>query len=180
MTGDTTTAKKSKKPAIASYSKKRIMIAGIGNIFLQDDGFGNEVIKKIREKDSFKNIEVHDFGVGGLKLAYDLMKGYDGLILIDASSRGDKPGTLYVVEPDEKEIDGELKEGTFVDPHGGDASTVLKFVKALRAWPGKVIIVACEPTAIDDFQIGLSEPVAAAVIKAVELVEEIINEMNYQ
>ena len=163
-----------------SITKRRIMVAGIGNTFLQDDGFGTAVISKIKEKGgaTFKNVEINDAGIGGLKLAYDLMKGYDGLILVDATSRGEEPGTIYVIEPDEKEIDANLGEGSFIDPHGADPATVLKFVKALGAWPGKVIIVGCEPFNIDDFEMGLSGPVKAAVDRAVEIVEEIIETMS--
>src|SRR5215472_11766237 len=85
---------KDEMPRPSTFSKKRIMIAGIGNIFLRDDGFGVEVIKRLQEKNSSADLEINNMGVGGLKLAYDLMKGYDGLILIDASARGEEPGTL--------------------------------------------------------------------------------------
>src|SRR5262245_34706262 len=107
--------------------KKRIMIAGIGNIFLADDGFGVEVIRRLEEKDALADVEINNAGIGGLKLAYDLMKGYDGLILIDASSRGETPGTLYVIEPDEKSVNADLEDGSFIDPHGADPATVLRF-----------------------------------------------------
>jgi hydrogenase maturation protease len=120
---------------------------------------------------------VRDFGTGGLKLAYDLMKGYDALILLDASKRGEQPGTLYVLEPDEKEFDGDLKEGSYIDPHSADPITVLRFVKAMDAWPAKVLIIACEPASVDDFQIGLSEPVEAAIEDAMKLVETSIEEI---
>ena len=89
--------------AQAGTGRKRVMIAGVGNMFLKDDGFGGAVIKKIAGKEFPEGVEVKDFGTGGLKLAYDLMKGYDALILLDASRRGEKPGTLYVIEPDENE-----------------------------------------------------------------------------
>ncbi len=161
----------------SAVSKKRIMVAGIGNMFLRDDGFGVEVIKRLSGIELAPGVEINNTGIGGLKLAYDLMKGYDLLILIDASGRGEKPGTLYVIEPDEKEIGPDLDDGSFIDPHGSDPATVLKFIKAIGAWPGKVMIVGCEPDTVSDFQIGLSEPVAAAIDKAVELVEEMINDV---
>ncbi len=162
---------------IAPVIKKRVMIAGVGNIFLKDDGFGGAVIKKMLHKKFPEGVEVKDFGTGGLKLAYDLMKGYDGLILLDASKRGEKPGTLYVIEPDEKEINPDLENGDPIDPHGADPSTVLRFVKAIGSWPGKVLIVACEPENVDDFEIGLSDQVTASIDKAIDLVDEIINEI---
>ena len=154
------------------------MIAGIGNIFLQDDAFGTAVIRQVEEKGSLQNVEINNVGTGGLKLAYDLMKGYDGLVLIDASRRGEEPGTLYIIEPNEQDIPAVLEEGSFIDPHGADPATVLRFIRALNAWPGKVVIVACEPAAAEEFAIGLSDSVAASVEKAVQLVEDIVREMN--
>ena len=164
-----------KKPT--TITRKRVMIAGVGNMFMKDDGFGGAVVKKILNKKFPEGVEVKDFGTGGLKLAYDLMKGYDGLILLDASARGEKPGTLYVIEPNEDDINPDLEQGGPIDPHGADPATVLRFVKSIGSWPAKVLIVACEPETIDDFEIGLSEPVNAAIDKAVEMVEDIIKEI---
>jgi hydrogenase maturation protease len=105
------------------------------------------------------------------------MRGYDGLVLVDASPRGEAPGTLYVIEPDEREVNADLLDGNFIDPHGGDPATVLRFIKALNAWPGKVVIVGCEPSNTEDFIRELSEPVAGAIGRAVILTEDIITEM---
>jgi hydrogenase maturation protease len=157
--------------------KKRVMIAGVGNMFLKDDGFGGAVIKKMLNSEFPEGVEVKDFGTGGLKLAYDLMKGYDGLILLDASQRGEKPGTLYVIEPEESSVESNLEDGGPIDPHGSDPATILRFVKAIGAWPAKVLIVACEPEAVDDFEIGLSETVNNAINNAVELVNDLINDI---
>src|SRR5215467_5448557 len=119
MKNETTTLRDHVKSSTLA-ARKRILIAGIGNIFMKDDDFGAAVIKKISSNNSFENVEVSDVGTGGLKIAYDLTRGYDGLILIDASPRGEKPGTLYVIEPGEKEINAELDDGSFIDPHGAD------------------------------------------------------------
>jgi hydrogenase maturation protease len=160
-----------------STVRKRVMIAGVGNMFMQDDGFGGAVIKKMQHKNFPEGVEIKDFGTGGLKLAYDLMRGYDGLILLDASPRGEKPGTLYVIEPNQDDINPDLQQGGPIDPHGADPATVLRFVKSIGSWPGKVIIVACEPEAVGDFEIGLSAPVMAAIDKAIEMVEDIVNDI---
>jgi hydrogenase maturation protease len=154
--------------------KKRVMVAGVGNMFLKDDGFGAEVAKRMRERDLPEGVEIRDFGTGGLKLAYDLMKGYDALILVDSSPRDEEPGTLYVIEPKPEEFDADLENGGPIDPHGADPATVLRFVKAIGAWPGKILIIGCEPQNVNEFEIGLSEPVMRAVNGAVELVEESI------
>jgi hydrogenase maturation protease len=160
-----------------TLSKKRVMIAGIGNMFMKDDGFGCAVIKRMGSKKFPEGVEVKDFGTSGLKLAYDLMKGYDGLIFLDASARGGQPGALYRIEPNENDFSANLEEGGPIDPHGADPVTVLRFVKSIGSWPGKVIIVACEPESVEDFEIGLSAAVNSAIDQAVEMVEEIINEI---
>jgi len=157
--------------------KKRVIIAGIGNIFMKDDGFGSEVVKKMMNKEFPEGVEVKDFGSGGLKLAYDLMKGYDGLIFLDASARGEKPGTVYLIEPDEKDFSNDLENGGPIDPHGADPVTVLRFVKSIGSWPAKVVIVACEPESTGDFEIGLSEPVNNAIDTAIEMVDDIIKDI---
>lgn len=160
-----------------SSVRKRVMIAGIGNMFMKDDGFGSAVVKRIMNKKFPEGVEVKDFGTGGLKLAYDLMKGYDGLIFLDASSRGEKPGTLYVIEPNENDFSNDLEQGGPIDPHGADPVTVLRFVKSIGSWPAKVFIVACEPETVDDFEIGLSESVNTAIDTAIEMVDDIIKDI---
>ncbi len=178
MENNTSAANETRQPIDQTPSrKKRVMIAGIGNMFMKDDGFGSAVVKRIANKQFPEGVEVKDFGTSGLKLAYDLMKGYDGLIFIDASARGEKPGTLYVIEPNESDFSHDLEEGGPIDPHGADPVTVLRFVKSIGSWPGKVTIVACEPESVDEFEIGLSDPVNLAIDQAVEMVEEIINEI---
>lgn len=153
------------------------MIAGIGNMFMKDDGFGSAVVKRIMDKKFPDGVEVKDFGMSGLKLAYDLMKGYDGLIFVDASARGEKPGTLYMIEPNEKDFSNDLEQGGPIDPHGADPVTVLRFVKSIGSWPAKVVIIACEPESVDDFEIGLSESVSTSINTAVEMIDEVINEI---
>ena len=86
-----------------------------------------------------------DFGTGGLDLAYEVMRGYDALVLVDVSRQGGEPGTLYVMEPDEDEIAAGIEDGEMINPHGMDPQTVLRFVKRVGGWPGKVVVVACEP-----------------------------------
>lgn len=155
-------------------NKKRILVAGVGNIFLKDDGFAAEVVKRLASRAPREGVELRDFGTGGLKLAYDLLHGYDALILIDAVRRHEKPGTLYLIEPNYDHIPSELTEGGPIDPHGSDTETILRFVKGLGAWPGRVLIIGCEPSTVEDFEMGLSGPVRAAVDRAVLLVEETI------
>jgi hydrogenase maturation protease len=157
---------------------KQILVAGIGNAWLKDDGFGGEVVKRLNERELPAGAAVFDFGTGGLDLAYEVMRGYDALVLIDVSRQGDKPGTLYVMEALEEEVEAGIEDGQVLNPHGMDPQTVLRFIKTLGAWPGKVVVVACEPADVEEMGIGLSPEVERAVGGAVDLVIETIAELG--
>ncbi len=156
----------------------RILVAGVGNVWLGDDGFGAEVARRLGARDLPDGVAVLDFGTGGLDLAYEVMRGYDGLVLVDISRQGGVPGTLYVMEPDPDGVDGTIEDGTVIDPHAMDPQTVLRFVKAISGWPGAVVVVACEPTSVGDVGIGLSAEVDAAADRAVELVLETVSALR--
>ncbi len=158
---------------------KRILVAGIGNIFLADDGFGVEVVKRLAERELPENVEVRDFGIKGLDLAYALMEDYETVIFVDAVPRGEKPGTVYLIEP-EIEEEGDAA----IDTHGMDPVKVIRFARALGAKPVRTLVVGCEPQVIltgenyDDMLMELSEPVQAAVDEAVKLVESLVEEIS--
>ena len=155
-----------------------ILVAGIGNAWLSDDGFGGEVAKRLEQRELPPGVAVFDFGTGGLDLAYEVMRGYDSLVLVDVSRQGGVPGTLYVMEPSEEEVAGGIEEGEQIDPHGMDPHTVLRFVKTMGGWPRKVVVVACEPDVVEKMGMGLSDSVAGSVDKAVEVVLEQIEELR--
>jgi len=161
----------------APTKRKQILVAAVGNVWLRDDGFGAEVAKRLGERELPLGVQVFDFGAGGLDLAYEVMRGYDALVLIDISRQGGEAGTLYVMEADETSVGGPIEDGEVIDPHGMDPQTVLRFVKAVGGWPGKVVVVACEPADVGDMGIGLSVPVAAAVDRAVDVVVETVDEL---
>ncbi|HEX2358829.1 MAG TPA: hydrogenase maturation protease [Solirubrobacterales bacterium] len=156
----------------------QILVAGVGNSWLTDDGFGGHVVKELERRDLPSGVQVMDFGTGGLDLAYEVMRGYHGLILIDASRQGGEPGSLYVLEPDPDQIEAGIEDGEVLSPHGMDPQTVLRFVKAVHGWPGKVVVVACEPEEVEEMGIELSEPVRASVDRAIELVIEQVEMMR--
>ncbi len=157
---------------------KRVLIAGIGNAWQRDDGFGSEVARRIEARELPEGVAVIDFGTGGLDLAYQVMYGYDGLLMIDVSRQGGSPGTLYVMEVDEDEVaSGSVEDGEVLNPHGMDPETVLRFIKITGGWPGKVVIVACEPETVEEMGVGLSPVVEEAVDRAVELVIETAKEL---
>lgn len=148
------------------------LVAGIGNIFLGDDSFGCEVAKQLARCALPPGVDVRDFGIRGLDLAYALQEGYDTVVLVDAAPRGAPPGTVSLVEP---ELD--VRE-TAPDAHGLDPVRVLGLARALGRVPPRVLLVACEPERIaDDDLVGeLSPSVAAAVPEAVRLVLSLLGE----
>ena len=147
----------------------RVLVAGVGNVFFGDDGFGPEVARALlREPPAETKIE--DFGIRGLHLAYELLTGYERAILIDAAARGDVPGTLYVIEP---EVSGDADPG--LSPHALTPDHVLRRL-APGTRPRAVRVVGCEPQTLgdDDAPAELSAPVRAAVDEAVRLVEALV------
>lgn len=155
-----------------------ILIAAVGNLWLGDDGFAGEVAKELRARGPADDVAVADFGTSGLDLAYEVMRGYDALILIDVSRQGEAPGTLYVMEADPDDVDGQVEDGQMLDPHGMDPETVLRFVKYVGGWPGRVFVVACEPEIVEDVGFGLSDPVSASLTRAAEVVLETVQELR--
>ena len=167
-------------------SSKRILIACIGNIFLGDDGFGVEVAKGLMNRQYPEGVKVVDFGIRGMELAYTLLDDYDALVLVDAVPRGGQPGTLYLIEPDLTNIDPEkgAEAGRVaLDAHSMDPVKVLAFARTLGAKPIHTLLVGCEPTAFGDggdyaeMQMGLSEPVQAAVDEAVKMIDSLVKEL---
>jgi hydrogenase maturation protease len=156
---------------------KQILVAGIGNAWMRDDGFGGEVAKLLAERSLPDGVHVIDFGSGGLDLAYEVMRGYDALILIDVSRQGEAPGTLYVMEADPADVDGQIEDGQMLDPHGMDPQTVLRFVKYVGGWPGRVFVVACEPEVVEDLGLGLSDAVSGSLARAADVVLETVEEI---
>jgi hydrogenase maturation protease len=160
-------------------SPKRILVAGVGNVFLGDDGFGVEVVKRLAGRELPEGVEVVDFGIRGMDLIYALQDDYEAVIFVDATPRGEEPGTVYLIEP-EIEEDGEV----VLDTHGMDPVKVIKFARALGAKPTRTLVVGCEPQVVvsgEDYEamlMELSEPVYAAVKEAVKLVESLVEEIS--
>jgi hydrogenase maturation protease len=157
-----------------------ILVAGVGNSWLRDDGFGGEVARRLAQRALPDGVAVMDAGTGGLDLAYEVMRGYDALVILDISAQGGDPGTLYVIEPDEESVRGAIEDGEAINPHAMDPQTVLRFLKSTGAWPSRVVVIACEPEHVGDMGWGLSDPVKGAVEGAVELVLETIAQLRAQ
>jgi hydrogenase maturation protease len=157
---------------------RSILVAGVGNAWLHDDGFGGEVARRLEQRALPPGVTVMDAGTGGLDLAYEVMRGYDALVVLDVSKQGGEPGTLYVIEPGEDSVEGGIEDGQVINPHGMDPQTVLRFVKSIGAWPGRVVVIACEPAQVEEMGWGLSGEVQAAVERAVDLVLDTIRELR--
>jgi hydrogenase maturation protease len=162
----------------ANVAEKQILIAAVGNLWKRDDGFGTAVARRLREHEQPSGVSVADFGTSGLDLAYEVMRGYAALVLVDVTRQGGAPGTLYVMEADPESVELGIEDGDIIDPHDMDPRTVLRFVKAVNGWPGKVVVIGCEPMTVDDYGIGLSPEVEAAVDTAVKLVGETVAELQ--
>ena len=149
----------------------RMLVAGIGNIFLGDDGFGVEVVRRLAGTPRPPGVEVVDVGIRGVHLAYQLLDGYDVLVLVDAAPRGHAPGTVTLVEVDEAALGDPASP--VVDAHGLDPGAVLRMLGSLGGCVGTVYLVACEPESLAE-GIGLSAAVEAGVGPAAGLVEELM------
>lgn len=154
---------------------KRVLVAGIGNAWMRDDAFGGKVAEALEGRLP-EQAAVFDFGIGGIDLAYEVMRGYDALVLVDISRQGGEPGTLYVMDASPDDL-APIGEGEMISPHGMDPETVLRFVKAVGGWPGKVKIVACEPAAVEEMGFEMTPEVTAAIERAVGLVQETVAEL---
>jgi hydrogenase maturation protease len=157
---------------------RKILVAGVGNIFLGDDGFGVEVARALSAESFPENVTVSDFGIRGVHLAYQLLEGYDTLVLVDAARRGEPPGTVFVIEPDftkqpQDDAEEDAESGFLMDAHSMDPELVLGILENLGGKVERVVIVGCEPESLEE-KIGLSDSVAAAVPLAARAVREIV------
>ena len=158
----------------------KILVAGVGNVFLSDDGFGVEVVKRLRERGGLPaGVEIVDTGIRGMHLAYQLLDGYDALVIIDATQRGSAPGTVYTLEHD---LDAPPTGEAALDGHGMDPAAVLDLLAGLAGSMGierpvgRVLVVGCEPAVLAE-GIGLSPPVAAAVAPAARAVHTLVTNL---
>jgi hydrogenase maturation protease len=154
--------------------KGKLLVAGIGNIFVGDDAFGVELVKQLAQRPLPENVNVVDFGIRSYDLAYALMEEWDLVILVDALPRGGEPGTLYTIEP---EFATNAAESVTVDAHSMNPIAVLQLVNALGGQVPRLLVVGCEPQTFEpdpEGNIGLSPAVSAAVEEGVRVVEQLI------
>lgn len=155
--------------------KPRILVAGIGNIFLGDDGFGVEVVKRLAARELSSKVRVADFGIRGFDLVYALQDGYETTILVDACPQGQLPGTIFVLEPDLS--DGATQQhSNVVDTHGMNPVNVIRMARAMNAPLNRVLVVGCEPESLggEEGRMGLSRPVESVLDEAVRIIENLL------
>ncbi|MFF2327259.1 MULTISPECIES: hydrogenase maturation protease [unclassified Streptomyces] len=162
----------------ASAERAKILVAGVGNVFLGDDGFGVETVRRLASPSLPRHVEAVDIGVRGVHLAYQLLDGYDTLVLVDATRRGGDPGTLYLIEADRP---GRVEpQEALLDGHRMSPDAVLALLETLCAGTGcvpprRTLVVGCEPGCVEE-GIGLSDSVAAAVPEAVNMVLRLVRD----
>jgi hydrogenase maturation protease len=161
----------------AAYTGPRVLVAGIGNVFLGDDGWGVALADRLARRELPAGVDVVDYGIRGMDLAYAMADGgYDAVVFLDAAPRGEAPGTVYVIEP---EIE---PEEVVIDTHGMDPVKVLAMVQGIGAKPPQTLVVGCEPANqlsadVEEFVVELSEPVRASLDNAERLVETLLEEL---
>lgn len=152
---------------------RKVLVAGVGNIFLGDDAFGVEVCRSLSQRDLPPDVVVKDFGIRSYDLGYTLMEDWDLVILVDTLSQGEKPGTMYLLDPDVLSTKGT----PLFDAHSMNPESVLQLVRALGGNLPRLLVVGCEPDVAEfnvEGQVGLSAPVQAQLGEAVRMVEELI------
>jgi hydrogenase maturation protease len=159
---------------------KKILIAGIGNIFLGDDAFGCEVVRQLQPGEFPEVVIVTDFGIRSYDLAYALTDGYDAIILVDAVPRGQAPGTLYLIEPAVNGLSA-LQESA-VDAHSMNPVSVIQMAQSLGGVKGKLFLIGCEPAVpiSEEGEMGLSRKVQEAMPEALKMIHCLVNELLNQ
>ncbi len=158
---------------------KRVLVAGVGNVFLGDDAFGVEVVRELLRRPPLPHVTIRDFGIRGLDLAHTLVDGFDALVLVDTLPRGHAPGTLTVLDPDF--APSEPTPELLGPSHGVDPCRVFALVQALGGTAPVARLVGCEPLGFgtdEDPMLELSAPVREAVARAVPLVERVARELS--
>jgi hydrogenase maturation protease len=152
----------------------KVLIACVGNIFLGDDGFGVEVARSLSQRQLPEGVSVKDYGIRGFDLAYALLDPWDLVIVVDALSRGEVAGTLYVIEP---ELNGPASADTALNPHGMDPVRVLSLAASMGKISAQVLVVGCEPHDFGDElegRMGLSSPIQGVVEAASDMILDLV------
>lgn len=149
----------------------RTLVAGFGNVLRGDDGFGVALLRRLGDRGiASEHVELLDVGTGGIRLAQELITRYDRLIILDATTRGGAPGTVYSLI-----VDG-VKPTREIDMHTTVPSRALEVAQALGPLPAEIYLVGCEPdpVSVEELTTDLSPAVSAAMDEGVRRVEELL------
>ena len=152
----------------------RILVAGVGNVFLSDDAFGVEVVRLLVERPQPPGVQIRDYGIRGVHLVYELLDGCDLFVLVDAAQRGCAPGTVTVLEVEPTDM---ASPSGVLDAHGLAPDQVFAMLNSMGSRPGRSLVVACEPADVSA-GMGLSDQVRDALPHAVRAVEEILEQVK--
>lgn len=161
-------------------SNVQILVAGIGNIFFGDDGFGVTVAQKLLQTELPESVRVVDYGIRSYDLAYAILDEYDAVVLVDATQQGHEPGTVYLIEPDLSQL--HKLNGEIVNAHSMNPVRVLHMVQSMGGQPERIYLVGCEPAVLEteNGYIGLSDVVQTAVPQAIQMIRNLINKLQQQ
>jgi hydrogenase maturation protease len=159
--------------------KPRVLVAGMGNDLRQDDGFGIVVVRRFFEEGVPEGVRLYESGIAGIGLVQELMDGYEALVIVDATDRGEEPGTVYLLEvevPDPEEFTEESRQEFLADTHLTVPSKALALARALKILPPKVYILGCQPKE-HELGMDLSEPVERGVAEAIQRLRELTSRL---
>jgi hydrogenase maturation protease len=148
---------------------RRMLVAGFGNVLRGDDGFGVEVVRRLQQEGVAPEGTVClEVGTGGVALAQELMTPCDRLVIVDAMTRGEAPGSVYVLRVEN------VGAARSIDMHMAVPARVLELAQAMGTLPREVYLVGCEPVVVDDLTLELSGPVQQAIEPALRNVQELL------
>jgi hydrogenase maturation protease len=146
---------------------RRVLVAGVGNVFCGDDGFGSEAARRLANESLAPGVTVVDFGIRSVHLAFQLLEPFELVIVLDALARGGAPGTLYLVEPED------VAARPAGNAHAMDVGAAISMAREMGATPGRLLVVGCEPYDVSE-RLGLSAPVERAIPSALDLVRDVL------
>lgn len=158
----------------------RLLVAGFGNVLRHDDAFGVVVAQRLQHERLPAGVLVHEAGIAGLTVVQELFDGYGGLLVIDAVDRGGAPGTLYELEatiPDVAALDEDERFDFFADMHYAEPGRAMALAKALGVLPALVTVLGCQVAEVDEYGLGLTPGVEAALGRAVDYAMRLIERM---
>jgi hydrogenase maturation protease len=157
----------------------RTLIAGIGNIFLGDDGFGCETVRELQTMELPESVRLVDYGIRGLDLAYAMLEPYENIVLIDAISRGGRPGTVYVLQPVKESVERDRS----LNPHAMDPASLMALARSMGEIHAEIFIIGCEPEDFGDElegRMGLSDTVRSVLPEAARAAAELVELLERQ